>query len=154
MNNNGKRVAGFSGTENGKTIDSSRHQNLDNGGGTILIVDDETSIRNVCSLYLRKSGYQIMQSENGEEALEIFRSANEKIDLVLLDLNMPGIGGHRCLEELYKIDPKTPVLISSGSFCESETDTFKANGAVGLVSKPIELKQLVQTIKTILNDEA
>jgi CheY-like chemotaxis protein len=152
MNNNGKQVAGFSGTDNGTSINSYRHQNQNNGCGTILIVDDESSIRKICSLYLSKGGYQIMQSESGEDAVEIFRSANEKIDLVLLDLNMPGIGGYQCLEELSKIDPKTPVLISTGACCECDADTFKANGAVGLVSKPIELKQLAQTIRTILSE--
>ena len=93
MNDKWKQVVGFNGTEDGMSTNSYLPRNRNIGGETILIVDDERAIRNICSLYLTKKGYQTMLSETGEEALEIFRNANEKIDLVLLDLNMPGIGG-------------------------------------------------------------
>ena len=68
-----------------------------NRGKTILIVDDEKLIRDVWNRFLSNQGYSVILSETGEDALEFFSHQNEEIDLIILDMNMPGIGGHECL---------------------------------------------------------
>ena len=118
---------------------------------TILIVDDEKLIREVWKLFLSKQGYTVLQSESGEEALELLRRRNEEIDLVILDLNMPGMGGMKCLEEMNKIDSGAPILVSSGYFSERETDNAIEFGATEFIPKPMDLVRFKATIRSILD---
>ena len=86
-------------------------------------------------------GYIVYTAETGEEALEIFAGL-DKVDLVLLDLNMPGMGGYRCLQELLQLDPSARVLIVSG---HSEFDVNRdklTEKAMGFVRKPYRLNEL------------
>lgn len=76
------------------------------GTETILLVDDEEAIRELSSRMLRSHGYQVVAADSGESALDLFRQDPAKIDLVLLDLAMPGMGGIRCLKEMRTIAPR------------------------------------------------
>ncbi len=131
--------------------DSFNHQENDDEMETILIVDDERLIREVWRRFLSKQGYTVLLSETGEEALELVRRGNEDIDLVILDLNMPGMGGMKCLEELNKINSGAPILVSSGYFSESETDNAKKFGATEFIPKPMDLGRFKETIRSVLD---
>ena len=80
----------------------------------MLVVNDEQSICNLAAGMLRRSGYRLLTASTGEEALAIFRARQAPIDLVLLDLNMPCMGGMACLESPQVIDPKLKVVVASG----------------------------------------
>ncbi len=119
-------------------------------GETVLLVDDEPHIIQLSQEFLEMTGYTVHTAENGEMALEKFASL-AKVDIVLLDLNMPGMGGYRCLQELLKLDPAVKVLIVSG---HSEFDVNRdklAESAMGIVRKPYHLIDLAQKIREVLS---
>jgi signal transduction histidine kinase/ActR/RegA family two-component response regulator len=121
------------------------------GNETILLVDDEEFIRELGVDALGRAGYTVLTASNGENALELYRQERARIDLVILDLIMPGMGGSKCLEELLKIDPHTRVLIASGYSPDGPTKGALDIGAKGFVSKPYDTSQLLQLIREILD---
>ena len=84
------------------------------GAETILVVDDVPDIRQLASQTLQRFGYKVLTAASGEEALRASCRPQEPIDLTILDLGMPGIGGNRCLQELLAFNPFAKILIASG----------------------------------------
>ena len=121
------------------------------GSETILLVDDEEFIRELGVDVLGSAGYTVLTASNGENALELYGQERARIDLVILDLIMPGMGGSKCLEELLTIDPHTRVLIASGYSPDGPTKGALDAGAKGFVSKPYDTSQLLQLVREILD---
>lgn len=121
------------------------------GSETILLVDDEPALRDICEKVLSNYGYQIITAGNGEDALEIYRQQEAGPDLVILDINMPGMGGHKCLQELIKLNPKAKVLIASGYSFNAQAENPLAAGAAGYIAKPFNLKDLLQKVRKVLD---
>ncbi|UCF01119.1 MAG: PAS domain S-box protein, partial [Deltaproteobacteria bacterium] len=121
------------------------------GSETILLVDDEEFIRELGADVLGRAGYTVLTAGDGENALKLYRQERARIDLVILDLIMPGMGGRKCLEELLTIDPHTRVLISSGYSPDGPTKGALDTGAKGFVSKPYDTSQLLQLVREILD---
>lgn len=124
------------------------------GEETILIVDDEESIRGFAVQALRKYGYTVLAASSGEEAMEIYSNHNNKIDMVIMDIGMPGMGGHRCLQEIMQVDPKAKVLIASGYSINGQVKKSLEAGAVGYVAKPYQLTDLLEMARTALDKKA
>jgi PAS domain S-box-containing protein len=124
----------------------------DQGGQTILIVDDEREIRELTQEALEDFGYAVLTATNGEEALAIYQELGHSIDLVLLDLNMPGMGGHKCLQELLRLDPAIRVLIASGYSANGQARATMESGAAGFIGKPYQLRELQTTVLDALGD--
>jgi len=118
---------------------------------TILVVDDEDSIRDLVSKALESFGYNVLTAASGEEAIEIFQNLHTKIDLIILDLGMPGMGGNRCMYEILKINPSTKILIASGYSVNNETKKNLNSGAAGFIGKPYHLKDILHRVRLILN---
>jgi PAS domain S-box-containing protein len=123
------------------------------GRETILLVDDEELIRDLGKRILRKAGYTVLTASNGREALEIYRKEQDQIALVILDLIMPEMGGKQCLGKLLKIDPQARVLIASGFTASEPMRQPRDMGARGFVGKPYNVKEMLQTIREILDSE-
>jgi PAS domain S-box-containing protein len=126
---------------------------LEGGTETILLVDDEESIRKLGCQILETFGYTVHLAADGESALERYREAKGQINLVVLDLIMPGMGGRRCLEELLKVDPEARIAITSGYSPEGPARETLINGARGFVSKPYEIAQMLREIRKVLDQE-
>ena len=124
------------------------------GGQTILVVDDESTIRELTQEALEDFGYTVRCAANGEEALAIFREHVSSIDLVLLDLNMPGMGGHKCLQELLRLNPAVQVLISSGYSANGQAGESLKSGAAGYIGKPYQLKELKTSVREALEKKS
>ena len=124
------------------------------GRESILVVDDEESILEIASDALERHGYRTLIAGSGEEALEIYRAAEERIDLVILDLNMPGMGGSKCLLALKKIDPSVKVVVATGHTSKARADEALALGASRFVPKPYPLREMLETIRGILDEKA
>jgi PAS domain S-box-containing protein len=123
------------------------------GAETILLVDDEESIRELGQRRLKQVGYTVLTASTGQEALDLYNEKKEQISLVILDLLMPEMGGVQCLKELLLINPHVKALIASGccpGSAEPETATL---GAKGFVTKPFEGKQLLQAIRNVLDTD-
>jgi len=122
------------------------------GTETVLLVDDEETVRKLGERILTKSGYHVVTAANGEEALAAYSKEKGRFDLVILDLIMPKMGGKDCLKELLKIDPRTRVLVSSGLSDDASTKDCLKLGAKGFVSKPFRLKQLLKHVRSCLDE--
>ena len=90
-------------------------------------------------------------ASNGKEALEIYRMENDRISLVLLDLIMPEMDGKRRLEEILRIDPNAKAIIASGDSEKELANFIHGKGAKGFVQKPYNMRQLLTTIREILD---
>jgi two-component system, cell cycle sensor histidine kinase and response regulator CckA len=120
------------------------------GTETILVVDDEDSIRTLEERILRGAGYNVLVAVDGERALETYRMSRGRIDLVVLDLSMPGMGGRRCLDELLRFHPGARVVVSSG--CIPEGSDPGVPGARGCVRKPFEIRAMLECIRRVLDE--
>jgi PAS domain S-box-containing protein len=124
---------------------------IQGGHEHIMVVDDEQTLRDLGRDLLERFGYRVCQAENGETALERFQEMRADLDMILLDLNMPGMGGVRCLEELKTIDPGMPVLIASGFAPDGEARATIDRLAQGFVDKPYEITGLLQAVRRALD---
>jgi PAS domain S-box-containing protein len=121
------------------------------GSETILLVDDEETIRDLGQQILADLGYKVLVAQTGEEALDIFREQGPEIDLTVLDISMPGMGGHKCLQELLKIDPKAKVIIATGYSRSGRLKGTLDSGAAGYIAKPFRQRDLLHTIRSVLD---
>ncbi len=125
---------------------------LPEGTETILVVDDEEDIRDLSEQIMKSLGYTVLSAADGEEALAIHARYGKKIDLVLLDLSMPGMGGRKCMEKLLQRDPSIKILIASG-YAANETGVLAA-GASGFISKPYLFAEFMEKVCEMLNKGA
>jgi CheY-like chemotaxis protein len=120
------------------------------GSETVLLVDDEEALRDIGSSTLSSMGYQVLTAASGEEALETYRSRAGGIDLVILDLGMPGMGGKRCLAGLLALDGRAKVIIASGYSANGPVKEALEAGASGYLAKPYRLADLLTAIRDVL----
>jgi len=117
------------------------------GAGTILLVDDEESVRTMGRRMLERSGFQVLTAADGRAALEIYRARRGEIALVLLDLTMPDLDGEETFHELRQIDPNVRVVMSSG-YTESEIiPRFAGQGLTGFLQKPYTTAALMECLR-------
>ena len=121
--------------------------------GTILVIDDEMIVLRVVQKSLERYGYRVFPASSGMEGLETYSAKLGKIDLVILDLTMPHMGGEETLKELKKLDDSVKVLLASGYAENDLTNLFEGKGAAGFLQKPFQAKELVAKIVEILNED-
>ena len=121
------------------------------GKENVLVVDDEAIVCQVVGDILKMHGYKVISSPSGEEALNALRTSKDKIDMVLLDLVMPGMGGEEVFHALQKLDPKLPVLLTSITAQEALGERLITQGAKGIVYKPYKSKALLAAIRKVLD---
>lgn len=115
---------------------------------TLLIADDDRSIRDAYEMVMRKEGYNVCLAEDGESVISTVIKL--PIHLVLLDFHMPRMDGLETLREIKKINPALPVIMTSGLADEEDVRNFLENGALSFLRKPIEIKTLRSYIRDIL----
>lgn len=121
------------------------------GQGRILLVDDEQVVRDVATEMLGGLGYEVVSTCNGREAVEYYQAQGARIDLVILDLVMPEMGGHECFIELKRLNPAVKAVLSTGySFDGQARDAFN-EGMVGFIQKPYNLSSFSAVIAKALN---
>ncbi|MBU2551648.1 MAG: PAS domain S-box protein [Proteobacteria bacterium] len=128
-------------------------QPIQSGTETILFVDDEAPIRDFGFNALHHFGYQVMTATNGQEALQIYTEKKDGIDLVILDIGMPVMGGHQCLVELRKVNPSVRVLIASGYSINGHARKVMDSGAMGFISKPYQINELLSRVRSALDEK-
>ncbi len=119
------------------------------GKGTVLVVDDEDTVRAVCRRMLQHLGLEVLLARDGREALEIFRKDRDRIGCVLLDFAMPHLDGEETFLELRKIDPEARVILCSGYLLEDIMARFRGEGLAGFIHKPYLLEQLTVVMKKV-----
>ncbi len=134
-------------------VDQNSPQPSDQLGGseTILFVDDDGMIRDLSSRILTKVGYRVVEASNGDEAINIYNGSPNSIDLVILDLIMPQMGGKHCLEKLLEINRDVKVIIATGYSARSEVSLISADMVKGFVDKPFEMDELLRVVRQVLD---
>lgn len=115
--------------------------------GTVLVVDDEQSVRAVASRMLEKCGLTVLLAKDGSEAVEVFRRHKDELDLVLLDMTMPVMGGEQTFSRIRRLKPEAKVILMSGYAEADATDSFAGRGLSGFIQKPFKCEQLEAKLK-------
>jgi len=121
------------------------------GRGTILLVDDEEIVLDASVNMLKKLGYTVLKAKGGREAVEIYKENKDKINMVLLDIIMPDMSGGQVYDRLKEINPDIKVLLSSGYNIEGQATEILERGCDGFIQKPFNMKELSRSIDEILN---
>ncbi len=121
------------------------------GGGQILVVDDEDSVRAVASALLRRRGFRTQEASDGAKALDIFRQQPDAFDLVLLDLTMPNMNGEETLRALRAVNPTVNVLLMSGFNAQDVTRMFEGRNLSGFLQKPFRAEELYASVARSLS---
>jgi len=124
-------------------------QAVQKGEGTVLVVDDEEMIVEVGSLILKRIGYDVLVARSGEEALKIYREREGWIDMVILDMIMPGMGGGETFEGLKRIDQSVKVILSSGYSINSQATEILNRGCHGFIQKPFTMAELSSKLREV-----
>ena len=119
-------------------------------GGTILLVDDDSAVRQVAAQMLDGLGFKVLIAANGREGLEVFREHEGEIDCVILDLTMPEMGGEEVFGELRRLRSDLCVILSSGYNEEDVTRRFVGQGLAGFIQKPYTSAKLRVTLNRVL----
>ena len=123
------------------------------GAETILLVDDEDIILNVGLGIIEKLGYKVLTGKSGKEAIEIYKKNHDRIDIVILDMIMPEMGGGETYDKLQEINPDIKVLLASGYSIKGQPTEILERGCNGFIQKPFNIGQLSKKIRKILDKE-
>jgi len=120
------------------------------GSGNILVVEDEDMVMDVSSAMLEALGYHVLGARTGNGAIEIIRACTGQIDLVLLDIGLPDMGGEKVYSHIKKISPNTKVVVCSGYAMEGPVQEIMHAGAQGFIQKPFSIVALSSKLKEVL----
>jgi CheY-like chemotaxis protein len=123
------------------------------GTGTVLLVDDEEVILEVGKELLEGMGYQVLTAKDGEEAIEVYKKNRGEIDIVLLDMVMPNMGGGEAYDRMKEINPDMKALLSSGFSIDGEASEILERGCNGFIQKPFTMKELSGKITEIMEEK-
>lgn len=129
-----------------------RHSKLERGTEQIIIIDDEKDVAGVIGGMLKSLGYHVTMVDSGRKAINLFKK-KKRFDVVILDLNMPKMSGKETFEKLKKIDPKIPVIISTG-YSDRDMDVSQWRDPVdAFLQKPYPIEELSKAIRLILDNK-
>ncbi len=121
------------------------------GSGTILLIDDEELVLATASTILSKLGYRVITADNGKVGIDLYKAHQEEINLVILDLIMPVMGGRETFMSIHSIDPSLPVIVSSGFSRQEDQETLSRLGVSGYLRKPFHRVELAEMISKLLS---
>jgi CheY-like chemotaxis protein len=119
--------------------------------GTILVVDDEPTVRSVAQAMLEELGFDVLTAGDGLEAVERFREDGDRISVVILDMTMPRMNGEEAFDEIRRIDPDARVVLSSGYSEQEATERFSGKGLSGFIQKPYRLELLREKLTAVIS---
>jgi two-component system, cell cycle sensor histidine kinase and response regulator CckA len=122
------------------------------GSATILLVDDEEMIIEVGQAMLERLGYRVVVCRGGLETVNVITDIGKEIDLVILDMIMPGMDGGATFDRIREIQPEIPVILSSGYAINGDADKIMRRGCNGFIQKPYNISELSQKIRKVLDE--
>jgi DNA-binding NtrC family response regulator len=120
-------------------------------GETILVVDDEASIRFISKLTLEAFGYKVLLASDGSEAISIFMSHQDEIALVLTDMMMPNMDGPATIKVLHRLKPDLPIIGASGISENDKIAKAAGSGVIDFLAKPYLTETLLKLIDKVLH---
>ena len=125
---------------------------LYSGHGTILLADDEETIRITLQKILEFLGYNVILTKNGAEAVSVFRNQRDSIDIVILDMTMPVMDGKEAFKNIREIDKEKKVIILTGFINEQTLNLMKSIGDFSLVKKPFQKEELSLILSNMIGE--
>ena len=122
------------------------------GSATILLVDDEEMITEVGRAMLEKLGYRVVVSREGQDAVQVITDRGAEIDLVILDMIMPGMDGGKTFDRIREVQPGVPVLLSSGYAINGQALEIMQRGCNGFIQKPYNISELSNKVRNVLDE--
>jgi two-component system NtrC family sensor kinase len=126
-------------------------EQLPMGSETVLVVEDEEQVRRFVRSLLERHGYRVLVAEDGREAVETFAQAQDRVDLVLMDLIMPRLNGQKASEEILRLRPGTPILLTSGYSAAILKDRGQVVEGIDLLVKPVQPEALLVRVRQLLD---
>jgi CheY-like chemotaxis protein len=130
-----------------QAVSESAVQN-DEGGGTVLVVDDEPGLRKLAQAILERAGYKVLAAEDGPQALVVFREHADTVTAILLDMTMPAMGGAEVFRQLRAIRVDVPIVVATGYSEAAIRGLFGSGTKTGFVQKPYTAERLCESIHT------
>jgi len=124
-----------------------------NGNGTVLLVDDEQSVIDVCSEMLVSLGYEVISVQKGKDALDILKQDGINIDLVILDMIMPEMSGLKVFKQIKSISPGMKVLLASGYSQKNDVEKLIRQSSDGFIQKPFDVARLSKRVMSCLESD-
>ena len=122
-----------------------------NEAETVLLVDDEEIVLGVGKQMLERLGYSVLTARSGQEAVDVYKNEPDAIDLVLLDMIMPGLEAGDTYDKLKAVNPAIKVILSSGYSLDQNASAIIDRGCNGFIQKPFNMKILEEKIGEILH---
>jgi len=119
------------------------------GSGTVLMVDDEEIVLEVGIEMLKILGYEPLAAKGGNDAIDLYKKKQGKVDLVILDMIMPEKGGGEVYDSIKEIDPNAKVLLSSGYSIDGQATEILKRGCNGFIQKPFNMQELSQKLSEL-----
>ena len=120
---------------------------------SVLVVDDEEVIRKLAQDILMSFGYSVFLAADGREALELLEEKVNEIDLVVLDVLMPGLKSSEVLQRMKELDDSLPVIVSSGLDIDGPVRELLDMGAVKFVEKPYRVEDFIRAVEEVLGKQ-
>ena len=120
---------------------------------TVFTVEDSQVVRGIIKQVLQSEGFDVLEANDGREALEIIKTKKPKVDIYILDVNMPNMDGITLLGEIRKFDTTTPIVMLTTETDKSKIIKAKSLGATGWVIKPFEREPFLKVIRMLLEKE-
>ena len=122
------------------------------GTETILLVDDQDAVLGVGKAMLETLGYMVLPARSGEDAIEIYKENTGRVDLVILDMIMPGMSGAETYTVLREMDLRVKVILSSGYSMNDQALSIMKQGCNGFIQKPFNVSDLSKKVREVLED--
>ncbi|MDJ0810037.1 MAG: PAS domain S-box protein [Desulfobacterales bacterium] len=130
-----------------------KDQSVIQGSGCILVVDDEPSVLDISGRMLKKLGFQVLEACSGRDAIRVFRENLAKIDLVILDMIMPDLGGGEVYDRMRDIQPGVKAILATGYSIDGEAARILKRGCDGVIQKPFSIDRLSRMIHEVLESD-
>ncbi len=118
-------------------------------GGTVLLVDDEEDVRVAGTFMLEHLGFEVVEAFDGLQGVRRFQERHSELSAVILDLTMPELSGREAFEEMHRIDPSVPIILSSGFDEEEAYRRFSPGGPAGFLKKPYTVDELREVLEAV-----
>ena len=120
---------------------------------TVLLIDDDEMVVDVSEHILNNSGYDVVSAKSGKEAIEVYKENHSRIDMVILDMILPDMGGGDTYDRLKEINPGIKVLLASGYDIDYQGRDIMERGCDGFIQKPFNMNELLEKIRGILTSK-
>ncbi|MDO9264563.1 MAG: response regulator, partial [Desulfosalsimonadaceae bacterium] len=125
-------------------------QEIIEGKGAVLLIDDEQMVLTVAEEMIQALGYEVTIAGDAQKGMDIYRENHDRIDMVILDLIMPGMGGAEAFDHLKAINPNVKVLLSSGYSINGQASAIMKRGCNGFIQKPFSIQELSRKISEVM----